>query len=146
MGSSTDATSIAIHVGHPKVPCALLLVVLLASGCRGDGQENAVSPSDLAARVECSDSYEAVATEALGVEEAGTCKFRGYELSFVTFADNGARNKYACSTCGFDDDTDAGVIEEAARGFGGLFVAGDRYLVRVPDATVEQAVRGALAG
>ncbi len=121
------------------------MVVLLASGCRGGGQENADSPSELAARVECSDSYKAVATDALGVERVGKCTFRGNELSFVTFADNGARNNYVCSTCGFDAKTEAGVIEDAARRFGSFFVVGDKYLVQVPDAEAEQAVRGALA-
>ena len=72
------------------------------------------------------------------------CTFRGYELSLVTFANNGVRNSYICSTCGFDVGTDAAAIEKAARRFGGRFVAGDRYLIKVPNAAAEQAVRDAL--
>jgi hypothetical protein len=123
----------------------VLLAVLLVSGCRGGGgQGSSDSSSKLAERVGCSGSYEAVTTDALGVEKMGNCTFRGYALSLVTFADNGARNNYVCSTCGFDADTETAAIEKAARRFGSRFVAGDRYLVRVPSAAAEQAVRNAL--
>jgi hypothetical protein len=121
-----------------------VLLAVLLSGCREGDHGSLDSPSALAERVGCSDSYEAVATDALRVKEMGKCTFHGYELSLVTFADNEARNSYICSTCGFDIDTDAGAIEKAAHRFGGRFVAGDRYLVKVSSAAAEQAVRDAL--
>ena len=115
------------------------MAVLLVSGCSEDSEGQ-----KLAERVGCSGSYEAVTTDALGVQEVGRCTFRGYELSLVTFANNGVRNSYICSTCGSDVDTDAAAIEKVARGLGGRFVAGDRYLIKVPNAAAEQAVRDAL--
>ena len=117
----------------------MLLAVLFVSGCSEESKGQ-----NLAERVGCSDSYKAVTTDALGVEEMGKCTFRGYELALVTFANNGVRNDYVCSTCGFDVDTDAAAIEQAARRFGGRFVAGDRYLIKVPNAAAEQAIRDAL--
>ena len=98
----------------------------------------------LSVRVGCSGSYVVETTDALGVEEIGTCTFHGYKLSLVTFTNNAARNNYVCSTCGFDGSTARGVIERKARQFGGRVVAGDRYLVQVPNAAAEQSVRDAL--
>jgi hypothetical protein len=142
-----DELRLASHaLRAPRGAVGLSLVVLLAGGCSGGDQANVDSPSELAARVGCSDSYEAVTTDALGVQGVGKCTFRGYELSLVTFADNGARNNYICSTCGFDAETDAGVTENAARALGSRLVVGDRYLVEAPGAAAERAVRGALAG
>ena len=119
-----------------KGAAGVLLAVLLLSGCSegGKGQK-------LAERIGCSGSYEAVTTDALGVQEVGRCTFRDYELSLVTFANNGGRNSYICSTCGFDVDTDAAAIEQAARRFGGRFVAGDRYLIKVPNAAADRLQR-----
>ena len=91
----------------------MLLAVACICGCSDGGTGTQDSPSKLAERIGCSSSYEAVTTDALGVQEVGKCTFRDYELSLVTFANNGVRNGYICSTCGFDADTDA-----AAIGFG----------------------------
>ena len=110
-------------------------------GCSGDGQSNRVK---LTENLGCSTSYVAKGTDALGVEETGNCVFRGAKVSIITFVDNGARNNYVCSTCGFDADTEAGAVESAARGLGSRLVAGDRYLVGVPDRATEQAAREAL--
>jgi hypothetical protein len=121
--------------------------VLLAAAFMGGCSEDSNGIHDLASladRIGCSGSYEAVTTNALGAEAMGKCTFRGYELSLVTFADNGARNGYVCSTCGFDVDTDTGAVEMVARRFGGFLVVGDRYIVRVPNAAAERAVRDAL--
>lgn len=117
----------------------LAVLVLLVSGCHDDSKGQ-----KLAGRVGCSGAYEAVTRDALGVEEMGKCTFRNHELFLVTFANNGARNDYVCSTCGFDGDTDAETIENAARRLGGRVVAGDRYLIKVPNAAAEQAVKDAL--
>ena len=122
-----------------KGAAGVLLAVFVVSGCSEDSKGQ-----KLAERVGCSGSYEAVTTDALGVQEVGRCTFRGYELSLVTFANNGVRNSYICSTCGFEVGTDAAAIEKAARRFGGRFVAGDRYLIKVPNAAAEQAVKDAL--
>lgn len=83
-------------------------------------------------------------SNALGVEEQGRCTFRGYELSFLVFDDNGKRNSYVCSTCGFDVDTDAEDVELAGLRSGGYFIVGDSYLVQVPNVAVERAVRDVL--
>jgi len=140
----TDEMSLGCAAGKALRGAAYVFsAVFLLSGCGGGGHRS-VETANLAERVGCSDSYEAVTTDGLGVEEMAKCTFRGYELSFVTFADNAARNNYVCSTCGFDVDTDTGTIEKAARRLGGRFVAGDGYLVEVPDAAAEQAVRDAL--
>ena len=127
-----------------KGAAGVLLAVAFICGCSDGGKGTQDSRSKLAERIGCSSSYEAVTTDALGVQEVGMCSFRDYELSLVTFANNGVRNSYICSTCGFDADTDAAAIEQAARRFGGRFVAGDRYLIKVPNAAAEQAVREAL--
>jgi hypothetical protein len=58
--------------------------------------------------------------------------------------DNGARNNYVCSSCGYDGDTEAASIESAARGFGTRLVAGDRYVVGTPDRASERGAREAL--
>ena len=83
-------------------------------------------------------------TDALGVKEQGRCTFRGYELSLVTFDDNGQRNSYVCSTCGFNVDTDTEEVELAGLRSGGYFLLGDSYLVQSPNVAVERAVRDAL--
>ena len=74
----------------------------------------------------------------------GTCRFHDLEVSIITFQNNSDRNNYICSTCGFDADTAARTIEETGHRLGGHFVAGRRYLVRVPNRQVEQAVKDAL--
>ena len=80
-----------------------------------------------------STSYVAKGTDVLAVEETGNCVFRGAKVSITTFVDNRARNNYVCSTCGYNADTEAEAVESAARGLGSRLVAGDRYLVGVPD-------------
>ena len=70
--------------------------------------------------------------------------FRGYELSLVTFDDNGQRNTYVCSSCGLNFDTDTEEVETAALRSGGYFLVGNRYLVQAPNVAVERAVRDAL--
>ena len=114
---------------------------MLLLGCGGDGQSTRVK---LTENLGCSASYVAKSTDALGVEETGTCVYRGSKISIVTFIDNGARNNYVCSTCGYDADTEAAAIESSARGLGSRLVAGDVYLVVVPDAASELAVAEAL--
>lgn len=120
------------------------MAALLASGCSPGGEGKSDSAIELAGRIGCSRSYEAVTTDALGVEEQGRCTFRGYELSLVVFGDNGLRNSYVCSTCGFTPDTDTKHVELAGLRSGGYLIVGDRYLIRVPSVAVERAVRDAL--
>ena len=122
----------------------MLSAALLASGCSPGGDGRLDSSVNLAERIGCSGSYEAVTTDALGVKEMGRCTFRGYELSLVTFNDNGERNSYVCSICGFTLDTDTEEVEEAGLRSGGYLVVGDGYLVQVPDVAAERAVRDAL--
>ena len=117
-----------------------LLVSIFLGGC-GDRKSNRVEVTD---SLGCSTSYVAKSTEVLGVEEMGTCEFRGSEISIVTFRDNASRNNYVCATCGYNVTTEAGEIESTARRLGGRFVAGDRYLVQVPDWVSEQGAREAL--
>ena len=121
-----------------------LLTALLASGCTLGGDEKLDSPVNLAERIGCSGSYEAVTTDALGVKEQGRCTFRGYEISLVTFDDNGQRNSYVCSTCALTVDTGTEEVETAGLRSGGYFLVGDRYLVQSPNVVVERAVRAAL--
>ena len=121
-----------------------LMAALLAGGCSSGGDGKFDSPVDLAERIGCSASYEKETTDALGVTEKGTCTFRGYELSLVTFDDNDTRNSYVCSTCGFTLDTDTKEVELAGLRSGGYFLVGDRYLVQVPNVAMERAVRDAL--
>lgn len=121
-----------------------LLTALLASGCSLGGDERLGSPVNLAERIGCSASYEAVMTDALGVKEQGRCTFRGYELSLVTFDHNGQRNSYVCSTCGLTLDADTEEVETAGLRSGGYFLVGNRYLVQSPNVAVERAVRDAL--
>ena len=121
-----------------------LVAALLASGCSLGGEGKLDSPVDLAERIDCSGTYEAVPTDALGVREQGRCTFRGYELSLLTFDDNGTRNGYVCSTCGFTIDTDTEEVERAGIRSGGYFLVGDKYLVQVPNVAVQRAVRDAL--
>ena len=118
-----------------------MLSVATLLACGGDGQSNRVK---LTQNLGCSTSYVAKGTNALGVEETGNCVFRGARVSITTFVDNGARNNYVCSTCGYNADTEAEAVESAARGLGGRLVAGDRYLTGVPDRATEQAAREAL--
>jgi hypothetical protein len=75
---------------------------------------------------------------------SASASFEGVAISIVTFVDNGSRNTYVCSTCAFNADTEARAIESTARGLGGRFVAGERFLNGVPDWASEQAVREAL--
>ena len=121
-----------------------MLTALLASGCSLGDDKRLDSPVNLSKRIGCSASYEAMTTDTLGVKEQGRCTFRGYELSLVTFDDNGQRNSYVCSTCGFTLDTDAEEVETAGIRSGGYFLVGDRYLVQSPNVAVERAVRAAL--
>ena len=120
---------------------ASVLSIATLLGCDGDGQSNRAK---LTERLGCSASYLAKSTDGLGVEETGNCVFRGAKVSIVTFVDNGARNNYVCSTCGYNADTEVGAVESASRALGSRFVAGDRYLVGVPDLATEQAAREAL--
>ena len=120
------------------------LAALLASGCSLGGEGKSDSAIELAERIGCSDSYEVVTSNALGVEEQGSCTFRGYDLSLVVFDDNGKRNSYVCSTCGFNVDTDTEDVELAGLRSGGYFIVGDSYLVQVPNVAVERAVRDVL--
>ena len=117
------------------------MVALLATSCSPGGDGKLDSPVDLAKRIGCSGTYEAASTDALGVKEKGSCTFRGYELSLVTFDDNGKRNGYVCSTCGFSIDADTEEVELAGLRSGGYFLLGDRYLVQVPNPAVERVVR-----
>ena len=55
-----------------------------------------------------------------------------------------APNNDVCSDARIGQ-TDEGAIENAARSLGSRFVVGDTYLVEVPGAAAEQAVRDALA-
>ena len=120
------------------------MVALLATSCSPGGDGKLDSPVDLAKRIGCSGTYEAASTDALGVKEKGSCTFRGYELSLVTFDDNGRRNSYVCSTCALTVDTDTEEVETAGLRSGGYFLVGDRYLVQSPNVVVERAVRDAL--
>ena len=120
---------------------ASMLSIAALLGCSGDGKSNRV---ELTESLGCATSYVAKTSDALGVEETGDCVFRGVKISITTFVDNGARSNYVCSTCGFDGDTEAAAIESAARGLGTRLVAGDRYLVGVPDRATEQGARDAL--
>lgn len=119
----------------------LLSVATLVLGCGDDGPSNRVK---LTESLGCSTSYVAKSSDVLGVEDLGECQFRGASISIVTFVDNGSRNNYVCSTCAFNADTEARAIESTARGLGGRFVAGERFLIGVPDWASEQAVREAL--
>jgi hypothetical protein len=110
-------------------------------GCAGDEKSTRV---ELTENLGCDASYVAKGSDALGVEETGDCMFRGVTISITTFADNDARNNYVCSTCGYDGETEAATIESAARGLGTRLVAGDRYLVNVPDRATEDGARDAL--
>ena len=89
------------------------MAALLASGCSFGGEGKLDSPVNLAERIGCAGSYEAVTTDAPGVEAMGRCTYRGHQLSLMTFDDNGTRNSYVCSTCGFTLDTDTDEVEEA---------------------------------
>ena len=120
---------------------ASMLSIATLLGCDGDGKSNRVK---LTESLGCATSYVARNSDALGVEETGDCVFRGVKISITTFVDNGARNNYVCSTCGYDGDTEAAAIESAARGLGTRLVAGDRYLVGVPDRATEEGARDAL--
>ena len=120
---------------------ASTLSVATLLGCAGGGKSNRV---ELTESLGCATSYVAKRSDALGVEETGDCMFRGVKISITTFVDNGARNNYVCSTCGYDGETEAAAIELAARGLGTRLVAGDRYLVGVPDLATEQGARDAL--
>ena len=120
------------------------MTALVASGCSLGGDQKLDSTVNLADRIGCAASYKAVTTDALGVKEQGRCTFRGYELSLVTFDDNGQRNSYVCSTCGLTLDTDTEQVETAGLRSGGYSLVGDRYLVQSPNVAVERAVRDAL--
>jgi hypothetical protein len=71
----------------------MLSAAVLLCGCSGGGKRNRIK---LTQRLGCSTSYVAERTDALGVEEIGSCQFRGFEISIVTFTGNGARNDYVC--------------------------------------------------
>ena len=47
-------------------------------------------------------------------------------VSIVTFQNNGDRNSYICSTCGFGADAAPRTVEEAAHRLGGNLVAGNQ--------------------
>lgn len=114
----------------------------LCAGC-GGGDKNTQDAlaRKLAEKLGCSSSYKAGSTAAPVI---GTCMFGGFEVSIITFQNNADRSNYICSTCGFGAGTDARTVEETAHRLGGNFVAGDRYLVRVPNTDAEQAVKDAL--
>lgn len=125
-----------------RYAASISLAAFLCAGCGGGGKNGRDGlAKELAEKLGCSSSYTVGPTVAPVI---GKCSFRGLPVSIITFQNNADRNSYICSTCGFGADTAPRTVEETAHRLGGNFVAGDRYLVRVPNAQAEQAVKGAL--
>lgn len=97
-----------------------------ASGSGGSGA--AASLQDIATKAGCSSIT--ADSEELYVREGGTCTAGDDELSVYTFNDAAAQQSWL----------------EVAKGFGGVYVVGDRWVVSAPDADAAQRVQQKAGG
>lgn len=111
-----------------------LLAAAVLGGCSSGGDSAAASSSgppalqDIATKAGCGAITED--SEELYVREGGTCSAGGDELRVYTFSDGKSRDAWL----------------QVAKGFGGVFVVGDRWVVSVDDQAAGDAVKARAGG
>lgn len=109
------------------VACLVACVALAVAGCGGSGDESA-TPESLAARIGCTDTYQADDDGEFLARDAGWCRVTGAEVHLLTFGNNDGRDAY----------------ETAGVTLGRRYVKGDRWLIDVPSADISDIVELAL--